>query len=211
MKILVADDDPTCRHSLEAILATNQYAVTSVGEGISAWDQLVSPEPPPLAILDWVMPGMEGEEICRKLRQFFTLTPTYIILLSSKGNTKDIVLGLQAGANDYVRKPFHAEELLARVSVGERVVRLQTTLVDRMVELQGALSKIETLQGLLPICSYCKKIRNDQDYWQEVESYISQNSEAKFSHGICPDCLEKSLRPQLSKDFQDDFTGGVEK
>ncbi len=211
MKILVADDDPTCRHSLESILAAEQYAVTSVGDGISAWDQLVSPEAPPLAILDWVMPGMEGEEICRQLRQFFTLTPTYIILLTSKGNPKDIALGFQAGANDYIRKPFHADELLARVRVGERVVRLQTTLVDRLGELQGALSKVETLQGLLPMCSTCKRIRNDQNYWREVESYISQNSKAEFSHGICPDCLDRCLRPKRSKDFQDDFRGGVEK
>jgi len=154
---------------------------------------------------------MEGEEICRQLRQFFTLTPTYIILLTSKGNPKDIALGFQAGANDYIRKPFHADELLARVRVGERVVRLQTTLVDRLGELQGALSKVETLQGLLPMCSTCKRIRNDQNYWREAESYISQNSKAEFSHGICPDCLDRCLRPKRSKDFQDDFRGGVEK
>jgi phosphoserine phosphatase RsbU/P len=211
MKILVAADDPTCRLSLESILAAKQYAVTSVGDGISAWDHLLSPEPAPLAILDWVMRGMEGEEICRQLRQFFTLTPTYIILLTRKGSPKDIALGFQAGANDYVRKPFHADELLARLRVGEQVIRLQKSLVDRLGELQGALSKIETLQGLLPICSSCKRIRNDQTYRQEVESYISQNSEAKFNLRICPDCLDKHLRPKLSKEFQDDFRGGVEK
>ena len=91
------------------------------------------------------------------------------------------------------------------------MVRLQSELVKQMNELQEALYKIKTLQGLLPICSYCKKIRNDQNYWQEVDSYISQNSEVEFSHGICPGCIERYIKPHLKTDFQDHLMGRGEK
>ena len=104
----------------------------------------------------------------------------------SKLEKDNVVIGLESGANDYIRKPFDQEELHARVRVGERVLELQFKLAKRVKELEDPLSQIKTLQGLIPICSYCKKIRDDQNYWQQLESYISQHSQAVFSHGICP-------------------------
>jgi DNA-binding response OmpR family regulator len=110
-----------------------------------------------------------------------------------------VVAGLQAGGDDYVTKPFDREELHARVKVGLRILQLQMNLADRVRELEEALASVKQLQGLLPICSYCKKIRDDQNYWQQVEGYISEHSGAVFSHGICPECYDKFVRPELKK------------
>jgi sigma-B regulation protein RsbU (phosphoserine phosphatase) len=197
MKILIAEDDLTSRRILEAILAKWNYEVTATGDGLEAWQALQTENAPPIAIIDWMMPGMDGVDFCRQIRQTPTLTPTYIILLTSKAQQEDVVAGLEAGANDYVRKPFEREELRARIQVGERVVELQAALADRVKMLEEAIVKIKTLQGLLPICSYCKKIRNDQDYWQQIETYVAEHTQAEFTHGICPDCLEKHIKVQM--------------
>ncbi len=106
---------------------------------------------------------------------------------------------MQSGANDYVIKPFDRAELQARVRVGQNVVELQRSLAQRVRELEEALSQVQQLQGLLPICSYCKKIRDDRNYWQQVETYVSRHTQMRFSHGICPDCWETEVKPQLSR------------
>ncbi len=197
MKILIAEDDLTSRRILEAVLSKWGYEVMATSDGLEALKVLQVKPAPPLAIVDWMMPGMDGVEFCRQIRKVQTLTPTYIILLTSKGQREDVVAGLEAGANDYIRKPFDREELLARIRVGERVVELQVALAERVKMLEEALSKIKTLHGLLPICSYCKKIRNDQDYWQQIETYVADHSQAEFTHGICPDCVEKHIKGQI--------------
>jgi response regulator RpfG family c-di-GMP phosphodiesterase len=143
------------------------------------------------------MPEMDGVEVCREARQSVAHNSAYIILLTSRGSKEDIVIGLEAGADDYVTKPFDHAELRARVQVGSRVVQLQTALADRVRELEEAMSSVKTLQGLLPICCYCKKIRDDGNYWHRVESYIAGHANVRFSHGICPECNEK-LRADLN-------------
>lgn len=197
MRILIAEDDPVSRRMLEAILVKRGYDVAVTRDGTEAWQVLQSKDPPKLAILDWMMPGMDGLRVCRKVRESPGSRPTYIILLTARGRSEDIVAGLQVGADDYVTKPFDGEELHARVQVGIRIVELQESLARRVRELEDALSQIKQLQGLLPICSYCKKIRNDRNYWQQVEEYITEHTEAQFSHGICPDCYEKFVKPEL--------------
>jgi YesN/AraC family two-component response regulator len=112
----------------------------------------------------------------------------YLMLLTSLESKGHIVAGLDAGADDYLVKPFDPEELRARINVGVRVLSLQERLADRVKELQEALANVKVLHGLLPICSYCKRIRGDDQYWQQVEGYIAQHSDAQFSHGICPTC-----------------------
>jgi DNA-binding response OmpR family regulator len=197
MKALIADDDLTYRRMLEALLAKWGYDLVVTSDGDAAWQILQAPDAPQLAILDWMMPGKDGVEICRQIRESSQSDPKYIILLTSKGGKEDIVSGLDAGADDYITKPFEREELRARVQVGERILRLQSELARRVKELQEALDQIETLEGILPICMYCKKIRNDQNYWQQVESYISQHSQAEFTHGLCPECFEKHIKRPL--------------
>ena len=145
------------------------------------------------------MPGMTGPEICRRARQIKTDQPTYLILLTSRDTRQDIVSGLQAGANDYVTKPFDFDELRARVQVGERVLQLQKALAGRVKELEEALANVKMLQGLLPICLYCKKIRGDHNYWQQLDKYVADHTEARFSHGICPECYAKVVKPELEK------------
>lgn len=189
MKILIAEDDPVSRCFLEVTLTKWGYEVISTCNGEQAWEALQN-EPPLIAILDWMMPGIDGTDICRRVRAIKTGTPVYIILLTAKCDNDDVIQGFDAGADDYVIKPFNRRELHARIKVGLRVAELQRNLGDRVGELEKALSRVKLLQGLLPICSYCKKVRDDQNYWQQVDSYISKHSEVEFSHSICPTCYD---------------------
>jgi DNA-binding response OmpR family regulator len=197
MKILIAEDDLVSRKMLEATLVRWGYEVVVTSDGAEALKSLKEPDAPKVAILDWMMPGLDGVDVCRQLRAASGADPAYVILLTAKGNKTDIVNGLDAGADDYIIKPFDRDELRARLQAGLRIVTLQSTVAARVRELEDAIARIKTLQGLLPICSYCKRVRNDGDYWQQVESYISDHSDARFSHGICPDCYESVVKPQL--------------
>ncbi len=199
MKILVAEDQVVSRHILAANLRNWGYDVLAVEDGTRAWEVLQTAEAPQLLILDWLMPGMDGIEICRQIRKSPQTRPLYLILLTARRGQEDKIHGLQSGADDYITKPFNREELRARVQVGIRVLELQGALAQRVRELEEALSRVKTLQGLLPICSYCKKIRNDRNYWQQVEGYISDHSKAQFSHGICPECYAQFVQPELDR------------
>jgi DNA-binding response OmpR family regulator len=199
MKVLVAEDQAVSRHILEVSLRTWGYEVTAVEGGTRAWEILQGEDGPQLAVLDWSMPGMDGIEICRQIRTSRVMRPIYVILLTARSSREDKIRGLQAGADDYITKPFDREELRARVQVGIRVLNLQSALAERVRELEEALSRVKQLQGLLPICSYCKKIRNDRNYWQQVEGYITEHSEVQFSHGICPDCYMQYIQPELAR------------
>jgi len=199
MKILVAEDKSVSRYILVANLHKWGYDVMEVEDGTRAWEALQAEDAPPLVILDWLMPGLDGIDICRQIRKSPRTRPIYLILLTARRGQEDKILGLQAGADDYITKPFNREELRARVQVGIRVLELQGALAQRVRELEEALSRVKTLQGLLPICSYCKKIRNDRNYWQQVEGYISDHSEAQFSHGICPECYARFVQPELDR------------
>lgn len=196
-QILVAEDDPISRHSTIATLSKDGYRIIGAVNGTEAWNILEQPDSPQLAIIDWMMPGLNGLELCRGLSDRADGRLMYVILLTARGGREDVVTGLEAGADDYMTKPFHAEELRARVRAGFRILELQAGLSKRVGELEQALVQIKQLQGLLPICSYCKKIRDDGNYWHQVEEYLSQHSEVKFSHGICPICFDKEMAPQL--------------
>jgi sigma-B regulation protein RsbU (phosphoserine phosphatase) len=191
MKILIAEDDLVSRTMLSRLLASWGHELVVTTDGRAAWDVLQTADAPKVAILDWMMPELDGVEVCRRNQGLARKEPTYVILLTGKDRTEDLVTGLESGANDYLVKPFDRRELQARLRVAERVVALQHEVVDRVCELQEALAQIHQLQGLLPICSYCKKIRSDGDYWQQLEGYLSRHTGVQFSHGVCPECYEK--------------------
>ena len=190
-RALVADDDPVAIAILSRALHDWDIEPAVARDGVAAWDIITGPDAPPLAIMDWMMPGLEGLELCRRIRQRPESASMYVILLTSRDDAEDVVTGLDAGADDYLIKPFRAAELRARVNAGLRVLSLQDKLAHRVAELQEALVRVKQLRGLLPICSYCKRIRSDENYWQQVETYIADRTDAEFSHGICPPCLEK--------------------
>ncbi len=206
MKILIADDDLTCRLLLSEVLKSCGHEVIEAEDGAQAWSLLEKDDAPQMAILDWMMPEIEGPELIRRICSRQTSEPPYLILLTTKARKSDLVAGLNSGANDYLSKPFDLAELRARVEVGRRVIEIQERLAKQVLELRRALEHIKTLQGILPICSYCKKIRDDDGYWNQVEAYITEHSEVQFSHGICPQCLagqlelfEGSRRPAVSR------------
>lgn len=197
MRVLISEDDAVSRRILERLLCKWGHEVTTTMDGEAAWDVLRQPGAPALAILDIMMPGLDGLEVCRRLRQSPNQNPTYVILLTANTGVREIVKGIEAGADDYLTKPYASEELRVRVQVGARIAELQTNLTGRVDELEVALAHVKQLEGILPICSYCKKIRHDVDKWQDLESYVSGHTQAEFSHGICPNCYETSVKPQL--------------
>lgn len=157
MNILIAEDDPVSRRILQATLTNWGYAVSVTSNGTEALDLLQREDAPSLAILDIMMPGMDGLEVCRKVRESRVTNPPYIILLTAMGTKENVVRGIEAGANDYLSKPFHRDELRVRVGVGVQMLDLQRALTERVNELEAAFSQVKQLQGMLPICSYCKK------------------------------------------------------
>jgi CheY-like chemotaxis protein len=199
MRILIAEDDATSRKTLATFLGRWGYDVCETCNGTEACDALRRSDAPSLAILDWMMPELNAVEVCRLVRTLEREEPTYLILLTARSDKEDMVAGLCGGADDNIVKPFDRDELGARLQVRQRIVELQRRLAQRVRELEEAFSNIRLLRGLLPICRCCKRIRDDGNYWQSVEAYISQHSDARFSHGICPEeCYEGVIKPQLA-------------
>ena len=179
MKILIADDDSTSRIVLDATLKKlgHQVITTTNGEeALAAYEQTEVP----ILITDIVMPGMDGLELCRRIRATNRLRHTYIILLTTVGDEYGYLAGMRAGVDDFVTKPFDEDQLTVRLVVAQRIINLQ--------------SQVKKLSGLLPICACCKKVRDDQNYWQQVETFITQRSDARFTHSYCPECFNKMVR-----------------
>jgi CheY-like chemotaxis protein len=199
IKILIAEDDDVSRRILEFLLKKWNYDVISTENGAQAWDYLKKDDAPRLVILDWMMPEMDGPDVCRRVREKWEKEYVYIIMLTAKDTKQDIVEALNAGADDFLNKPYNQDELQCRIKVGLRVIGLEQALSNKIADLEYALAHVKTLQGLLPICSYCKKVRDDKNYWHQVEEYVTVNSEAKFSHGICPECFDKYAKAELEE------------
>jgi phosphoserine phosphatase RsbU/P len=178
MNILIVDDDAVCRMALGAALRKLGHEVTAAKDGADALAAFESHRNR-VIISDLLMPGMDGLELCRRIRGADAPHYTYFILLTIMEGKANYLEGMKAGADDFLTKPFDTEMLAARLAVAERVLNLQ--------------SEIRQLAGLLPICSVCKKVRDDQNYWHQVESYITQHTDAQFTHSYCPDCFKKIL------------------
>ena len=158
------------------------HEVTTAADGEEAWADLQVGHYP-VVISDWQMPGMDGPELCRRLRKRGDERYAYFILVTATGGKQRYLEGMEAGADDFITKPVDMEELRARLKVAERIL--------------GLRQHVQQLEGLLPICAYCKRIRDSAEQWQPIERYVEKRSEAQFSHGICPDCYEKHVKPQI--------------
>jgi sigma-B regulation protein RsbU (phosphoserine phosphatase) len=194
MRILIADDDSALRHGLFVRTSRWGYQPILCADGAEALAVLRGPDPPPLALLDWNMPGADGLVLCREIRSLPQLASMYVVLLTAHSAREQMVTGLDCGADEYMTKPVDWELLRVRIQIGARIVTLQQSLAQRVRELQQALDTVKVLSGLLPMCSYCKRIRDDNDYWQQLECYLSERTDAQFSHGVCPSCFEHAQR-----------------
>jgi DNA-binding response OmpR family regulator len=194
MQVLIADDQPITLTQLTGFLQKWGYDPVAVDNGDAAWEVLQREDSPPLALMDCQMPGKQGEDVCRLVRSRLPNKPLHIILMTATLlNVDQKVNGLGAGADDYLTNPFEPAELLARLRVGERLIALQTELRGRVAELETALAEVKQLQGLLPICMDCKSIRDDRNYWHQLEHYIAAHSGAAFTHSLCPRCFKQRV------------------
>jgi phosphoserine phosphatase RsbU/P len=192
-RVLVADDDAIARRFLESTLSKSGYEVTVAASGDEAWRILSGQDGPTIAVLDWMMPGLTGIEVCRKVRAANLPVTPYLIVLTSRGETGDVVEALRAGADDHITKPFEIAELRARLAVGVRIVTLQQQLTERVHSLEEALAHVQQLQGLIPICAWCRQVRSDGNFWEQVDSYLAKRSGLQFTHAICPTCREREV------------------
>lgn len=195
--ILIAEDDPASRHILTKLLTTQGYEVAHADNGAEALDK-ARQRPPDLLICDWMMPAMDGPTVVRELRTLPDMRALYIIMLTAKVEPQDTIDALDIGADDYIPKPFDPGILLARIRAGLRVAELEAELAARnerleqtVRDLEKALAEVHTLRGLLPMCAWCRKVRNDNQYWLTLEEYVKQHAEVDFTHGICPECRQK--------------------
>ena len=193
MKVLVADDEPDQRTSLAQLLQFAGYAVELASNGSEALTVLNRIDAPDIALLDWGMPVLDGPSVCRTVRSQGRSRPPYLILLTARSSTADVAAGLDAGADDYLVKPAHPVELRARLVAAARIVVLQQRLADRVAEVEAALARVQRLEGLLPICAWCRRVRDGAEYWRSVEGYLEERTGAKITHGICPECSAKVL------------------
>jgi len=182
VKILVVEDDAVTRQVLAAQLRKLGHDVTEADDGLTGFQRFQELHPP-VVITDWMMPRLDGPSLCRMIRSEAHAVYTYLIILTALDRKVGYAEGMNAGADDFVTKPADIAELNVRVRVAERIVRLQ--------------HEVGQLEGLLPICPKCKRIRTDENTWEQVERFITKRSVAQFSHGICPDCFASIVQPQL--------------
>jgi len=232
--ILIVEDSITQQKALQNILESHGYHTMTSGNGNEALE-LLGENIPDIIITDIMMPGMDGYELCRKIRSDEKLKDIPVILLTTLSEPENILKGLECGADNFVTKPYQEEYLLSRIEyiilnlearsngIGDMGIELvfsgrklgitssRLQILDLLIsayetvlqknreleaanrELREANEKIRTLSGLIPICSVCKKIRNDNGYWDQIEKYLSEHADVNFSHGYCPDCAQKIL------------------
>lgn len=195
--ILVVDDHPATCKLLEDILG-NDYHVLTAGNGRDALDLAWANPQIDLVLLDIVMPEMNGYEVCQQLKGDDRTSDTPVVFLTIMEEDHDEARGFSVGVSDYIVKPISRLRLLARVRNQLALHRKQRELELKNYELKVALDQVKALHGILPICSFCKQIRNDQGAWQRLEEYIQNHSEAEFSHGVCPKCAQEQY-PEYCK------------
>lgn len=195
-KILVVDDNTANIDVMLNFLEMEGYDISIATSGKMAI-HVANHDHPDLILLDVMMPEMDGFETCKKLKEEPRTANIPIIFVTAKKETTDIVQGFQSGGVDYISKPYRQEEVLSRVKTHLQLRHLMETQRQLINELNKALEEVKTLKGILPICSYCKKIRDGEGRWHQMEKYIASRSETEFSHGICEDCYA-----EIDKDWK---------
>ncbi len=191
-RILIVDDDPiNIQLLMKALQGT--YDIFTATNGCDAVSQ-VNDTSPDLLILDVMMPDLSGFDVCRLIKAEATYADIPILFLTAKDAIEAEITGLKVGGIDYLTKPVNLDLLKLRVRNHIELKRRSDLVKEQRDQLEAALARIKQLEGIIPICSYCKKIRDDKSDWHQLERYISDHSEAVFSHGICPDCLKNQLK-----------------
>lgn len=190
--ILVVDDQPANLKVLMQVLQDADFHILIANSGKRAL-QLVSRQLPDIILLDVMMSGIDGFETCRRLKQNPETAAIPVIFMTALNNLDDELNGFDAGGVDYITKPFHQQKVLARLKAQLTIRRQQQIILEKNEQLNRALAEIKQLSGILPICCKCKKVREDNGYWKQVERYISEHSDAEFTHGFCPECYEEEI------------------
>jgi sigma-B regulation protein RsbU (phosphoserine phosphatase) len=176
----MAEDDPVSAKVLQVALSKFGYEPVIARDGAEAWDKF-NHEPVRLIVSDWMMPGLDGLALCEKVRARTHTPYTYFILLTANHTSaENYALATAAGVDDFLTKPLDREPIRMRLAVAERILKYT--------------AEIRQLRELIPICSYCHKVRDERDYWQRVETYVEQETGSRFSHGACPECYEKEMK-----------------
>ncbi len=186
MKILTVEDDAVARAVLRQALRRLGHEAVEAVDGENAWDVFQKNEGVRVVVSDWTMPDSDGLALCRRIRARVGAEYTYFILLTSRDATEENqTVAADAGVDDFLTKPLDFAELWMRLRVAERILRYTT--------------QVRHLEEMLPICSYCRKIRDDQNYWRQLEGYISERTGSDFSHSVCPDCYTRVVIPELEQ------------
>jgi DNA-binding response OmpR family regulator len=185
MKILIAEDDLISRKLLTTTLKQFGHEVKAFDNGMDAWAAFDA-SPMRVIVSDWLMPGVDGLDFCRRVRARMQTEYTYFILLTANVQGKDTYMeAMNAGIDDFLAKPLDRDQIWMRLKVAERILKYATT--------------IQALESMLPICSYCKNVRDDNNYWQQVETYLSNRTGTSFSHSVCPTCYAQKVKPELDR------------
>lgn len=185
MKILIAEDDPISLRVLRMTLESQGHEVVSTVNGAEAWRAFIT-QPFEVVVSDWMMPEMDGVQLCQKIRERKRARSyCYFIMLTARTGRENHKIAMDAGVDDFLTKPMRPDELIIRLRVAQRILAF--------------MKEVGELRRLLPICSYCKKVRDDKDYWQGIETYLHNQTGTDFSHSICPDCYTSQVKPQLAE------------
>jgi DNA-binding response OmpR family regulator len=182
MKILIVEDNAVAAAILEAALLKLGHEPMRAPDGLTAWRSFEL-QPVRVVVSDWMMPRVDGLELCRRIRARGGEYTYFILLSAVESSTGNLELALEAGVDDFLHKPVKMDELKMRLHVAARILNYST--------------QVQQLESFIPLCSYCKKVRDDKNYWSQIESYINTRTGSQFSHGVCPDCYDRVLVPQM--------------
>ncbi len=209
-RILIAEDDPVSHKLLSRTVQKLGFDPISAKDGDDACRILSQPDSPRMAVLDWMMPGMSGPEVCRRVRETAHENEdhryTYLLLLTAKSKQTDVTEGLRSGADDYLTKPFERTELQCRLDVGERVLALYRALESKIHQYKETMDQLRRMQELLPICMHCNDVRDEDNRWHDLQAFLAQNAGVNFSHSVCENCWTEHYPelPRTSKAVKSD-------